>query len=211
MSSQAQLAAVLLAAGPSSRLGQPKQLVSFDGQTLVRRMALLLADLQFSGTIVVSGCEAERVKAEVSELPVEVIYNPEWSKGMGGSIACAARRISGDADGALIIMCDQWRIDHADLSLLVDAWSSDISRLCVAEWQEGDARVSGPPVIFPNDTIPELKKLTGQQGARNVIDRHRERVEFVDMQNAAFDLDRQEDLFSDNRFSAASRSVSPNQ
>jgi CTP:molybdopterin cytidylyltransferase MocA len=64
----------------------------------------------------------------------------------------------------------------------------------VANWKEGKALVSGPPVIFPRKLIPELKSMQVNRGARQLIDRHMALVEFVDIQNAAFDLDRPEDL-----------------
>jgi CTP:molybdopterin cytidylyltransferase MocA len=113
---------------------------------------------------------------------------------MGGSITCGVRHVEGDLDGILVMVCDQWRVELSDLSRLFDVWSADISRIVVANWHEGKAFVSGPPVIFPSNMIPELKFMTRNRGARQVIDRHMDIVEFVDMENAAYDLDRPEDL-----------------
>ena len=94
----------------------------------------------------------------------------------------------------MITVCDQWLVECDDLQRLIAAWLSDISRIVVAEWKEGNAIVSGPPTIFPRSVIPELKYLIENRGARQVIDRNMEIVEFVEMQNAAHDLDRPEDL-----------------
>jgi CTP:molybdopterin cytidylyltransferase MocA len=77
---------------------------------------------------------------------------------------------------------------------MVAAWSSDPSRIYVACWKEGAADVSGPPVIFPGRLVPELKSMQEQRGARQLIDRYIDIVEFVEMQNAGYDLDRPEDL-----------------
>jgi CTP:molybdopterin cytidylyltransferase MocA len=92
------------------------------------------------------------------------------------------------------MVCDQWRLQETDLARLVDAWKSDISRIFVACWKEGEAQVSGPPVIFPGKLIPELKSMQENRGARQLIDRYIDIAEFVETENAAFDLDRPEDL-----------------
>jgi CTP:molybdopterin cytidylyltransferase MocA len=194
MNRQANLAAILLAAGPSSRLGQPKQLVSIDGESLVRRTARLLLDLDLYSVTVVTGCESEKVGDELSDLQAEVVHNRLWEQGMGGSIAFGVRQLSRMVDGVLIMVCDQWRVEKNDLVQLIEQWNSDISRIVVSNWNEGKAFVSGPPVIFTGNLIPEMKYLISSEGARQVIDRHMDIVEFVVMENAAYDLDRPEDL-----------------
>lgn len=185
---------VLLAAGPSTRLGQPKQLVRIGDQSLVRRSARLALSLRPASVTVVIGCEAERVGRELADLPVEAVFNRDWARGMGASINHGVRRMPGDADGVLLMVCDQWRLQEADLKRLAAVWFSDISRICVACWKEEKAEVSGPPVIFPRKIIPELKGMQENRGARQLIDRYMDLVEFVEMENAAFDLDRPEDL-----------------
>ena len=188
------ITAILLAAGPSSRLGQAKQLVQCKGQSLVRKSVRLLQSLEPGEIIVVTGCESERVEQEIADLPVEVIYNRRWEQGMGASIACGARQAAKSADGVLLMVCDQWLLETDDLSRLVSAWLADISRIYVACWFEGKAHVSGPPVLFPRKIIRELKYVHESRGARQVIDNNMDMVEFVTMENAAFDVDRPEDL-----------------
>jgi molybdenum cofactor cytidylyltransferase len=188
------LAAILLAAGPSTRLGQAKQLVEVNHETLVRRTARLLLEVGADPVIVVTGCSADRVENELGGLPVKIAFNRIWEQGMGGSIACGVRKLSENVDGLLVMVCDQWQLEVEDLSQLFECWITDISRIVVAQWHEGSAFVSGPPVIFPREYIPELKFMIKNQGARPVIDRHMDIVEFVNMENAAQDLDRPEDL-----------------
>jgi CTP:molybdopterin cytidylyltransferase MocA len=113
---------------------------------------------------------------------------------MGASINAGARALPLGPDGVLVTVCDQWRLESADLAHLANRWLSDISRICVACWNEGEAFVSGPPVIFPRKLIPELKGMQPSRGARQLIDRYMDLVDYVEMQNAAFDLDRPEDL-----------------
>jgi molybdenum cofactor cytidylyltransferase len=188
------LGALLLAAGPSSRLGQPKQLVQFHGDCLVRRSAGLLLKLGLDPVIVVTGFEHEAVEHELRDLSVRTVLNRSWSSGMGGSIAFGCGYFPRGMDGVLLMVCDQWRLELADLRSLVAEWKTDTSGIVVANWQEGRAFVSGPPVIFPGRLIPEMKFLDKGRGARQVIDRHMDEVTFVTIQNAAHDLDRPENL-----------------
>lgn len=191
---QASLAAVLLAAGPSSRLGESKQLVAFHGECLVRRAARLALDLAPERLVVVTGCEAERVAAQLEDLPLDVLFNRDWPLGMGASIAAGARALNRAADGILLMVCDQWRLRAADLHRLAEKWRSQPERIVVACWKQGRAYVTGPPVIFPVRLLQELKAIPPDRGARQVIDQHMDDVEFVELQNAADDLDRPEDL-----------------
>ena len=188
------LAVIVLAAGPSSRLGESKQLVEVRGECLVRRAARLALGLKPERAIVVAGCEADRVVAELEDLPLETVLNRDWSRGMGASIAAGARALDRSTEGVLLMVCDQWRLRAADLDRLVQAWRPHPQRIVVACWKEGQAYVTGPPVIFPTRFLHELKAIPPDRGARQVIDQHMDDVEFVELQNAADDLDRPEDL-----------------
>lgn len=188
------LGAVLLAAGPSSRLGRSKQLVRVNDETLIRRTARLVLGMDLDYVTVVSGCGADLVEAELEDLPVSVVFNRDWQQGMGSSINCGVRLMPQGVDGVLLMVCDQWRLENDDLNRLLEAWQADISKIYVACWDEGAAFVSGPPALFPRKTIPELKSMQPNRGARQLIDRYMDIVEFVKMENAAFDLDRPEDL-----------------
>jgi len=188
------LGAVLLAAGPSSRLGRSKQLVRVNDETLIRRTARLVLGMGLDYVTVVSGCGADLVEAELEDLPVSVVFNRDWQQGMGSSINCGVRLMPQGVDGVLLMVCDQWRLENDDLNGLFEAWQADISKIYVACWDEGAAFVSGPPALFPRKIIPELKSMQPNRGARQLIDRYMDIVEFVKMENAAFDLDRPEDL-----------------
>lgn len=188
------LDAILLAAGPSSRLGRPKQLVEYKGETLVRRTARMLTDLLGDRVVAVAGCEAGKVAAELQGLPLTTVVNPAWEKGMGGSIGYGARHVPEFTDGIMVMACDQWRLQRADLGKLVGSWRGATDRIHVASWKEGAAFVSGPPVIFPGRLRGELKGLDKGRGARQIIDRYMDIVEFVELESAGCDLDRPEDL-----------------
>lgn len=191
---QPALAAILLAAGPSTRLGRPKQLVRFEGETLVRRSARLLLNTVRGPVVVVCGCESRLVSEQVADLPVETVTNPDWELGMGGSIAFGARFVPQFTEGIMVAVCDQWLLHREDLDRLLEAWRMAKSRIHAACWKEGAAHVSGPPVIFPRRLHGELKGLDKSRGARQVLDRHIDLVDFVQLESASCDLDRPEDL-----------------
>lgn len=188
------LAVILLAAGPSSRLGHPKQLVKVDGECLVRRTARVALSLQPQSLLVINGHERERVIGELVDLDVRHIYNRDWEQGMGGSILAGARALGDDVGGVLVMVCDQWRLAPEDLRRLVDHWRGDPSRICVARWSEGAAQVSGPPVLFPGHLLRDLRAMDKHRGARQVIDVNIDIVDYVEVPSAAWDLDRPEDL-----------------
>ena len=187
-------AIILLAAGPSSRLGQAKQLVRFDGESLVRRAARVALSLEPVSITVVTGFADKEVEHELRDLPVRLTRNDEWAQGMGGSIACGVRSISEQVDGVLVMLCDQWRIETADLTSVISTWLSDISRIIVASWCDQKSLIYGAPALFPRKYIRELKSLNGNRGAKALVDQNLEQVQFVELKNAACDLDRPEDL-----------------
>lgn len=199
-------AAILLAAGGSSRLGQPKQLLQIDGESLVRRTARALFGLNPARVVVVTGGSSERVSNELKGLPVHIQHNPDWPAGMGSSIALGASQIPAEADGVLILLCDQWCIDTADLNQIVSRWTSDISRIYAASWNDENAFCYGPPVMFPRKYIHELEMLKGEHGARSVINRCQHEARFIVLENAAFDVDVPADL---KPFTAAKKRQRP--
>jgi molybdenum cofactor cytidylyltransferase len=185
---------VLLAAGGSVRLGQPKQLIRINGEALVRRIAGRLLQLRPASLVVVTGCASDEVRAQLSGLPVQIVHNPKWVEGMGTSIALGVKNMPPEVKGVLIMLCDQWRVDLADLQRLIEAWNCNISDILAVSWIEDNASIYGPPVVFPRTLIHELISLSGDQGAKWIIEKNRGRSEFITMENAAFDLDEPGDL-----------------
>ena len=184
------LGAILLAAGASRRLGQAKQLLKIDGQTLVARQASLLLRLQPACVTVVTGAFSEEVRKALSGLPVEIAHNKDWPQGMGRSIATGIAAMPERVRGALLILCDQWQLEYDDLQSLVKCWNDNSHSAVSAQW--GDS--SGPPVIFPRADFSSLLRLKGERGARRVLKRSTGGVVYVSVENAAFDIDTPADL-----------------
>lgn len=184
-------AAVLLAAGASRRLGQPKALVEVDGEPLVRRTARHLAATAPHVLIVVTG-EAtlgERIDAALAGIPFTRVACPAWAQGMGASL-----RAGLDAAGAwpvaaaLACPCDLPRLSNAHLDALLAAWRADPHRAAACRY-EG---IVGAPAILPRTAFDAITRLD-DRGARDWL-RAQADVAQVDAPALAFDLDRPEDL-----------------
>jgi molybdenum cofactor cytidylyltransferase len=184
-----ELHAILLAAGGSSRLGRSKQLLELQGEPLVRRAARLLTEVTPRVTVI-TGARVELVSEALAGLAIDERHNPRWREGVGGSIALATGDFESGTRAALILLCDQYRIDAADLRALVSAWRNAPENITAARWGEK----FGPPVIFPDRFFKALGRLRGDLGARQLLVEHRARVHYVDLPNAAFDVDDAADL-----------------
>jgi len=186
---------VLLAAGGSSRLGQPKQLVIHQGQSLVRRAARIAVALDEGPVLVVLGARQEAVSAELGDLPVRRVVNPDWAQGPGGSLRAGLQALLA-LDGAppvealLVMLCDQVRVETAHLRALVDEWRTS-GRPVVASGYEG---TRGVPALFGREVFEELRALPPEQGARGVIAREPSRVATVPLPLGGEDVDTPQDL-----------------
>lgn len=185
-----QLGAILLAAGKSSRLGQPKQLLEVGGEPLVVRQAKLLLELGAASVVVVAGSDHEKISGLLSTLPVRCVQNPDSVRGMGTSLACGVRAMPERARAALVLLCDQWRLTPGDLQSLVDAWSQDPLSAVLASFDG----TRGPPAILPRAMFERLTRLTGDSGAKNILKRWKGPVRTLPMERAAADVDIAEDL-----------------
>jgi molybdenum cofactor cytidylyltransferase len=184
------LSILIPAAGASERLGQAKQLVQYKGRSLLQNAVDVADSLTPLEIIVVTGAHATTVKETLQDASVKWVHNPEWSTGMGGSIAMGATAINPESTGLMILLSDQWRIQTQDLQKLAQTWQSDPSRIVVAK---ADGHYM-PPVIFPSACFDRLQALKGHEGARSLFKAFPERLTAVPIPNAAFDLDTQDQL-----------------
>ena len=115
---------------------------------------------------------------------------------MAGSLATGIRHLPPTVDAALVLLCDQWRLNNHDLEQLLATWQAAPQQIAVASWRDG----FGPPAIFPRSVFPQLLKLQGDVGARAIVSEKGDRVTFVPMPNAADDLDLPQDLLRMRRY-----------
>ncbi|MFL6576990.1 MAG: NTP transferase domain-containing protein [Povalibacter sp.] len=181
---------VVLAAGSSSRLGQPKQLVRIGGRPALHRVVSSATGLAGHSVTVVVGSHASDLSRLLAHSPASVLVNRHWEEGMASSVRCGLSALPAACDAVLILLGDQVAVTSDDLKRLAAAWNGQDGSIAAATY---DQHV-GVPAIFPRTFFPELMELRGDQGARRIIERNSYRLIRVPMQNAAIDLDTPEDL-----------------
>jgi len=152
--------AVLLAAGGSTRLGTPKQLLTRAGETLLRRTARLLAGTRPRNLIVVLGANADGLTRELDGLHAEVVVNPHWQRGLASSLHAAASVSSGDAD-VLVSVCDQPALESPHFAALLAAGGAAATR--------HGTRLGVPALIDPA-TWSRVHELQGDRGFGALLD-----------------------------------------
>ena len=186
------IGAVVLAAGASTRLGFPKQLVIHEGQPLVRRMAMAAVEAGADPVVVVLGSDAELVAPVLAGLTsVRAVINREWSTGLASSLAAGLREVFADSDceAALVTLADQPLVDSAALERLMSAFDGQ-HRIVASAY----ANILGVPAVFAREHMDELIGLTGDAGAGSWLRSRAEEVTPVPLPGAAFDIDGSSDV-----------------
>lgn len=181
---------LVLAAGASTRLGQPKQLVRLDGRPLLHTMVTHAVAAAGHAVTVVLGAHAQEMAMLLKHSPASVIVNRQWEEGLGASIRCGIAALPPACDAVLLMLADQVGITGDDLKRLMSAWRGQ-DGVIAASLYSGTV---GVPAIFPRWCFPELMALRGDRGARLLLLRHTDRLTRVPMTNAAQDLDTPEQL-----------------
>jgi molybdenum cofactor cytidylyltransferase len=188
----ANIGVILLAAGNSSRLGRPKQLLTYNGQTLLEHSLQAAAASSTSPIIVVLGAVSERVKSELEGAKVHIVENGDWEEGMASSIRSGVKtlmEISPAAEGLILMMCDQPFVTADVLEHLIETHNTSGKPIVAS----GYAETYGPPTFFHNSTFPELLQLKGDIGARKVVRQHHAEVEVVSFPEGEVDIDTEGD------------------
>ena len=183
-------AAVVLAAGGSTRLGRPKQLLTRDGETLVHRAARLALASGASRVLVVVGAYADDIGAAVSDLPVARLVNARWSEGLAGSVRVAADSLASHTHATLLLTCDQPALDIAHLQALLEG-SRRASSGCAAT-RFGD-RVGIPAVVAPA-MLRAARTGQGDRGLREVLNAAGAGVIARDAPDLGIDIDTPDDV-----------------
>jgi len=168
---------ILLAAGSSSRLGQPKQLLSFHGHPLVRHVAEQALASRLSGLIVVVGHRAVEVSAALAGLHATIVENPSYSQGQSTSLRAGLLDFPPGEAAALILLVDQPFVTSTLIDRLIALYEESKASIVAPRFK--DRR--GNPVLFDRGLIPELLTLVGDTGARDVIARHREQLATLEL------------------------------
>ncbi len=184
---QGKIAAIILAGGASKRLGEPKQLVQLDGETLLDRAVRVAREAGCVPVLVVLGAEAERVRAGCTLKGAEVLVNQSWSEGLASSIRAGlgavgdGERSKDGVSGVLLLTCDQPAVTAGHLRSLAAT-----GEVTASEY----AGRRGVPAYFPTEWFGRLAELRGDVGARELVRGTRA----IELERGELDIDSPETL-----------------
>ena len=177
------IAAVVLAAGRSSRMGGPNKLLEqIGGRPLVRIVTEAALGSRARPVIVVTGHQRERVEAALAGLPVQFAYNPNFADGLGTSLKAGIAMLPAETDGTIVCLGDMPQVDAALIDRLIAAFDPDKGALVVVPTIEGKR---GNPVVWSRRFFPDLMAVEGDVGARYLIGRYAEAVTEVPLTGKA--------------------------
>lgn len=192
MSGSEQNAIIILAAGESSRMGEPKQLLRLNGKTLLRHAVEAASNAKIGPVIVVLGAFSDQIAQELNGLPIVKVINPDWQQGMGTSIRKGILEVQknhDDCQGAIIMLSDQPYVDSELLKILLHTYHTQHTSI-VASAYKG---ILGVPAYFDSGCFALLAQLEGQIGARKFIQQHNTRVASIAFPLGNVDVDTPED------------------
>ncbi len=177
------IAAIVLAAGRSTRMGGPNKLLAeINGRPLVRIAAEEALASQARPVIVVTGHQRERVEAALKGLDVTLAHNPDFAEGLSTSLKVGIAAVPSDVDGAIVCLGDMPQVDSPLIDLLLAAFDPEKGALVVVPTIDGKR---GNPVVWSRRFFPELAALDGDTGARHLITTYPEAVTEVSLTGSA--------------------------
>lgn len=185
---------LLLAAGASTRMGRPKQLLPFHGQPLVRHMAEQALHSMADTVTVVAGAKKEEIVAALEGMQLHLCHNEDWASGMGSSIATGVEAVLDRfplSQAILVMLCDQVYVNTAHLNALMQRFDEQEEGACIvaSHYQEQ----AGAPALFGQPFFDALKGLKGKKGAKPLFKQFREHVINLPFPKGSIDLDTPED------------------
>jgi molybdenum cofactor cytidylyltransferase len=183
---------ILLAAGSSSRLGRAKQLIGFQGKTLIQKAIDEANKSRADCLVVVLGANAELIQTGFDYSSNPFIVNPDWQQGMSSSMQAGLRFLMEKEviDHVVLMLCDQPFVDASLLDELITTKETSGKGIVAAAYSS----TLGVPALFDRRYFEELLQLTGSEGAKKVIFKHQAEVRALDFPLGAVDLDTEEDV-----------------
>lgn len=186
------IAAVILAAGGSTRFGSPKQLACWGDKTFIEQAVDTALAAEVSRVVVVLGAEIEQCRAVLGHRSVEIVVNPVWASGQSSSMQTGLAALPANSGGALFMLVDLPGVTPALLNQLIQRHRETLAPLI---WPEFEGR-RGNPVLFDRALFSELRQVRGDTGGKPVLQKYHNQAEQVRVTDEAVlrDYDRPEDL-----------------
>jgi molybdenum cofactor cytidylyltransferase len=189
-------AGIVLAAGQSTRFGKPKQLVPLNGRLLIEWALEAALGSKLDRVVLVLGCEHERIRrclrSATAHSKCEIVVNPDYLSGQSTSLKTGLLRVRHEFQSVMFLLGDQPLVDAPLIDLLLERYLESEKTICVPTYRAE----RGNPTIFGSAFYPELLKLSGDKGARDLISAHPDDVIAVEIAEPALfhDIDRPEDV-----------------
>ena len=188
------VSAIVLAAGLSKRMGaENKLLLPYKSKTIIERTVLNLLDAGINEVIVVTGFEADKITMTIQYLPVKIIYNTSYKKGMTTSIQKGAQSAKGN--GYMICLADMFAITATEYNQLQtffdECFKKDEQCICIPRF----SNEKGNPVVFSSSYKEEILKHTDMEGCKTIVQSNKQHIQWLDMEtdHVLQDLDYPED------------------
>ncbi|CAM4376955.1 nucleotidyltransferase family protein [Zobellia nedashkovskayae] len=185
------IAILILAAGASTRMGQPKQLLPWKDTTLLGHAIQTAKSTDAIEVVTVLGANAKLIQSQIKE-EVIFIQNTAWQSGLGGSIACGTEWLlqsNIEFDGLLITLADQPLIDFKYLDKLISTFSEHTDRIIASTYRNR----AGVPALFPKKYVNTLLKLDEDFGAKHLLEQEQDTIITIPAENRISDVDTEED------------------
>ena len=171
------IAAVVLAAGMSTRMGRPKQTMPLEGEPMLGRVLEVLRQTRVDQTVVVLGPRAGQVQKQVKMTKEKVVINPDPLKGMSESLKLGIRSVEGKADAVLVVLADQPFLMAKTVDRMIEAYHESHALVVVPVYH----RQRGNPVLFDRSLYPQIMKIEGDVGAKAVVEENEDKMVAVEV------------------------------
>lgn len=182
--------ALILAAGASTRMGRPKQLLEWRNQTLLTHSIQCAQSILNERIIVVLGAQNESIQQTLHPDEITLVINPDWQEGMASSIRAGIQALPNSASAVLIMLCDQPLIETEHIQHLLTSWLSSPTNIIASQYHQS----VGVPALFPAEFFVLLQSLQGDKGAKALLNYFEERLIKIPMPEAELDIDNPEDF-----------------
>ena len=181
------ISAVILSAGESSRMGRPKALLPIDGRTFIERIVAALKHGGIERIVVVVGFNAEELRRQIAHLPVEILVNPDFQLGQLSSLQVAVRHLQADKNchGMMVHLVDHPYIDPQLVQLMLRRFDESKPSIVVPRYRGK----RGHPVIFSSSLFAELLNAPMDEGAKAVVNAHRDQTLEIETEDVGITLD----------------------
>jgi molybdenum cofactor cytidylyltransferase len=179
---------IILAAGASSRMGNPKQLLQFKKHSLLQHATSVALAANANPVIVVLGNNSDSLLTEISAKKTDIVFNEKWKEGIASSIRYGLYRLQEiypATNSALLMVCDQPFVTTALLNSLIHTQKETGKSIVASAYDDA----IGTPALFHKSLFPQLLSLSGDTGARKIIQQHPEQVAKVSFPQGGIDID----------------------